>query len=295
MTRTPIVGSCTLWPLLLAASIAAQDPLPRIAYDEKDSVAKIEIHLKDFHDSTRVSDQLKPCFQESDYCVIGTASFLNDEGDVLTAAHVARDAAAVSQTLRDLGIDSELMVAGHARNAEYVKAGVSSGGGAFRASIKTIDPEHDLAVLQPDRNQAIPTVDASRRRQRLTVQLANQRPTAGDAVFAFGFAPYSPALITAVGSITLAVGSQNLIEARKSGDTQLVPVYRAGLNISPSNSGGPLFRSSDGALLGIVSEIKDTKENIEIIIPATEIAKVLSANAIKWTVAPPPARKHRRL
>ena len=87
-------------------------------------------------------------------------------------------------------------------------------------------------------------------------------------------------------SLTLAAGSTNLVEAKKSGDTELVPIYRAGLEINPGNSGAPLFRASDGALQGIVSEIAEGREIIATIVPASEIAKVLSKYAIKWDTAP---------
>jgi len=272
----------------------AQEQLPRIAYDVRDSVVKVEIHLIETGDHERVTDQLKACFQESDYCVIGTGVLINDDGDVLTAAHVASDTTAVSQALKDIAIDSEVMIAGQARNAEYIKGDLRNGSGAFRASIKVIDAEHDIAVLGHDGNSlragasAIDDASMVRRQRSRTAQLAAQRPDVAEAVFAFGFPTYSPALITTPGSIVLAAGSKNLIEARKSGDTELVPIYRTKLDLNPGNSGVPIFRASDGALLGIVSEIGDEREPVATIIPATEIAKVLGANGIKWNAAPPP-------
>jgi hypothetical protein len=296
MTCTRIPGVIFLSSFLFGSLVAAQEQLPRIAYDVKESVVKVEIHLIETGDHERVSDQLKACFAESDYCVIGTGVLINDDGDVLTAAHVARDTTAVSQALKDIAIDSEVMIAGQARNAEYVKGGVRgdvrNGNGAFRASIKLIDAAHDVAVLGHDRNSprpgpaAIDDVSMSHRQESRPVQLAAQRPDVAQAVFAFGFPTYSPALITTAGSVVLAAGSKNLVEARKSGDTQLVPVYRAKLDISPGNSGCPMFRSSDGALQGIVSEIGDEREPVATIIPATEIAKVLTANGIRWSAAP---------
>ena len=301
MARSRMPGIFTMSSLLIGSSLAAQQPLPRTVYEEKESVVKIEIHLKDFHDSARVSDQLKPCFEESDYCVIGTGVRVNDDGDVLTAAHVAKDTNVVSQALRDLAIGSEVMIAGPARNAEYVKASVSSTGGAFRASIKAIDAEHDVAVLEPDRgglNQGLTAIDGGARiqlRGSRVVKLVVQRPDATEAVFAFGFPTYSPGLITTAGNIVLAFGSKNLTEDKKSGDTQLVPVYRAKLEINPGNSGGPLFRTSDGALLGIVSEIGDERDTVATIIPATEIAKFLAANAVRWNAAAMKAPSSKRI
>src|ERR1700676_663233 len=152
MTRPRMPGIFTMSSLLFGSLLAAQQPLPRTVYEEKESVLKIEIHLTDFHDGVRVSDQLKPCFEESDYCVIGTGVRVNDDGDVLTAAHVAKDTNVVTQALRDMAIGSEVMIAGPARNAEYVKTAVRGVSGAFRASIKAIDAEHDVAILEPDRN-----------------------------------------------------------------------------------------------------------------------------------------------
>jgi hypothetical protein len=291
MTRTRI-ASAILSPFLFGSLMVAQEQLPRIAYDVKESVVKVEIHLLESGDHERISDQLKACFEESDYCVIGTGVLINDDGDVLTAASVAKDTTVVSQTLRDIAIDSEVIVAGHARNAEFIKGDVRNGSGAFRASIKVIDAEHDVAVLGHDRNSlqqgpsAIDEASMVHRQGSRAVRLGAQRPEVADAVFAFGFPTYSPALITTAGSVVLAVGSKNLIEARKSGDTELVPVYRAKLDISPGNSGSPLFRATDGALLGIVSEIGDEREPVATIIPATQIAKVLAANGITWSAAP---------
>jgi S1-C subfamily serine protease len=293
MASTRVFGVFTLFSLLFGSSLAAQQQFPAIVYEVKEAVVKIEIHLLNTQDRDGVSDQLRLCFRESDYCVIGTGVRLNDDGDVLTAAHVARDTTAASQSLRDLGIDSEVMIAGEARNAEYVKGEAGGTGGALRASIKKIDPEHDVALLEPESNglkQGISAIDSGsrvRRRALQTVEISVQRPDVAEALFAFGFPMYSPTLITTPGSIVLAIGSKNLIEARKSGDTELVPVYRAKLESSPGNSGGPLFRTSDGALLGIESEIGDERDIVATVIPATEIAKFLSANAIRWNAAPP--------
>jgi S1-C subfamily serine protease len=282
----------------LGSLLVAQQNLPRLATDVKASVVKIEIHLRNFHDAGRVSDQLKPCFEESDYCVIGTGVRINGDGDVLTAAHVARDTSVVWQTLRNTGIESEVMVAGAARNAEYVKAGVETMGGAFPAAIKAIDLEHDVAVLEPARGaRRAASIDDQAGPGKAWLREAKfdlERPSPGEALFGFGFPEYSPGLIATTGAITLAVGSTNLVEAKKSGDTALVPIYRAGLEINPGNSGAPLFRASDGALRGIVSEIAEKPELIATIVPASEIAKVLSKYAIKWDPAPSqPAGKGR--
>ncbi len=293
MARAPRYGIFMVLFAMFAPLLVTQQKLPPIAYDTKQSVVKIEIHLTHTDDSERVSEQLKRCFEESDFCVIGTGVRINDAGDVLTAAHVARDANVVSQTLESSGIKSEVMVAGAARNAEYVKAHAESMGGASRASIKAIDAEHDLAVLEPEGGeQAFVSIDdqgRSGRQGAREVKLDVQRPSAGEAIFAFGFPEYSAGLIASTGSIKLEAGSTNLVEAKKSGDTELVPIYRAGLEINPGNSGAPLFRASDGALQGIVSEIAEGREIIATIVPASEIAKVLSKYAIKWDTAPAPA------
>ncbi len=292
MARISMPSIVTLLSLIFGSPLVGQEQLPQAIYDIRPAVVKLEIHLKDFHDKEIVPDQLKTCFEESDYCVIGTGVRINDDGDVLTAAHVARDTTAVAQTLRDVGITSEVMVAGQARNAEYVKKEASSVVGASSAVIKAVDSEHDIAVFAPDRNapsHASVEFDDhrhSRKKERQEVTLDTQRPNAGEAVFAFGFPMYSAGLITTPGSVTLAAGSRNLIEAHKNGDTQLVPVYRVGLLISPGNTGGPVFRASDGTLLGIVSEIGNERDTVATIIPAAEIAKILGANAIQWSSAP---------
>lgn len=290
MARAPKHGIFVISLLMCAPLLVSQQKLPRIAYDVKGSVVKIEIHLSRIHDSERVGDQLKRCFEESDYCVIGTGVRINNAGDVVTAAHVARDANVVAQTLESTGIESEVMVAGAARNAEFVAGNLERSGGASRASIKAIDAEHDLAVLEPAvGEQAVRSIDDQARSGRLGLREAKldlARPSPGEAIFAFGFPEYSPGLIASTGSITLAVGSTNLMEAKESGDTELVPIYRAGLEVNPGNSGTLLFRASDGALRGIVSEIAEGREIIATVVPASEIAKVLSKYAIKWDTAP---------
>lgn len=291
--------------LVLPTLLAAQQQLPRIAYDMKESVVKIEVHLIHVRDSQRVSDQLQRCFEESDFCVIGTGVRINGEGDVLTAAHVARDTNVVGETLRNTGIDSEVMVAGAAQNAEYTRANTEQMGGVVRASIKAIDSEHDVAVLEPERGgRGFTSLDnevGSSRQGSREVKLDLERPTAGEAIFGFGFPQYSPGLIATTGAITLAMGSTNLLEAKKSGDSALVPIYRSKLEINPGNSGVALFRASDGALRGIVTEMAEKPDLVATIVPASEIAKVLSKYAIKWDAAPsqaangaskPARRKH---
>jgi len=293
MARTQIPGIFILSSLLFGPSLAAQQKFPTIVYEVKETVVKVEIHLVNTQDHESVSDQLKLCFKESDYCVIGAGVRINDDGVVLTAAHVARDTTVASQILLNLGIESEVMIAGEARNAEYVKNDVSTPGGAFRASIMKIDPEHDIALLEPEGSplkQEISAIDSGSRLHRRPLQTARisvQSPDVAEALFAFGFAMFSPALITTPGSVVSATGSKSLIEAKKSGEPQPVPVLRAKLDINPGNSGGPLFRSSDGALLGIESEIGDERGIVATVIPASEIARFLSANAITWNAAAP--------
>src|ERR1700738_1697062 len=189
MTRARIPGIFTLPLLLMGPLLKAQEQMPRILYQAKVSVMKVEIRLVDSGDSERVTDQLKLCFAESDYCVIGTGVRLNDDGDVLTAAHVVRDTSVVIQTLRDMGIDSEVMVAGQARNAEYVKTSLGGVNGAFKAATRAMDPEHDIAVLHLDRNGPKPGFDgieghASSRRGGAgsAAMLDVERPNAGEAV-----------------------------------------------------------------------------------------------------------------
>ena len=291
MTFARIPGLLSSLSLLTgAALVAAQQQIPRLAYDVKESVVKIEIHLTHVHDNEKISDQLKRCFEESDFCVIGTGVRINDGGDVITAAHVARDTGVVTQALRNVGIDSELVIAGAARNAEFVKASMESLGGASRASIKAIDSEHDVAVLETESGgRPFAGIDDRGRPRKSGFREAKldlERPVSKEAIFAFGFPEYSPGLITTTGAITLAVGSANLPEARRNGDTGLVPVYRAGLEMSPGNSGAPLFRASDGALRGIVCEIVEGRQVVATIVPASEIAKVLSKYAVKWQAAP---------
>ncbi|KAA6457869.1 trypsin-like peptidase domain-containing protein [Acidobacteria bacterium AB60] len=273
-----------------------QQTLPPPAYETRASVVKIEVHLTNVDDHERVPDQLRRCFEESDFCVIGTGVRINSEGDVLTAAHVAQDTSAVGEALRNAGIDSQVLIAGSARNAEYVRGDAERTGGVAAASMKAIDTEHDLAVLKTQETGDFAAIDDRTRSNRgREAKLDLQRPDPGEAIFGFGFPEYSPGLIATTGAITLAVGSTNLPEAQKSGNTQLVPVYRAGLEIDPGNSGAAVFRASDGALRGIVCEISEKPSIVATIVPASEIAKVLSKYAVRWDAAPdgPPKVKTR--
>jgi hypothetical protein len=70
MARTRMFGIFTLLSLLSGSSLAAQQQFPAIVYEVKEAVVKVEIHLINTQDRERVSDQLKLCFEENDYCVI---------------------------------------------------------------------------------------------------------------------------------------------------------------------------------------------------------------------------------
>src|SRR6202035_3643917 len=63
MARAPQHGILILSSFICAHLLVSQQKLPRVAYDAKESVVKIEVHLTRVHDSERVSDQLRRCFE----------------------------------------------------------------------------------------------------------------------------------------------------------------------------------------------------------------------------------------
>jgi S1-C subfamily serine protease len=69
-----------------------------------------------------------------------------------------------------------------------------------------------------------------------------------------------------------------------NGITQQSETYTLDLRINHGNSGGPLFSTDDGSVLGIIVEISPTtiENGVAFAVPAKYIAVLLDKSKIPW-------------
>lgn len=220
--------------------------------------------------------------------IVGTGLLINDDSQILTAAHVARAAQDIAQKLTNAGIPFSFEVA-FVQNNIYTSNGDQTRMGTLLtgARIVYIDYQSDLAVLQLQLN---PETMGSRVNGKSDftapkpLKFSIDRPRDGDDVFACGFPFGSVDLVSTTGHMASAEAFEPLVISQNNGFPGRVDVFKVDLRISPGNSGGPLFRESDNAVMGIVVEAT-SGGGYAIAVPAEAITKSLTAHGIKWNAA----------
>ena len=191
---------------------------------------------------------------------IGTGFIVDRDGIVATANHVA-EAALAAQTsgqIASIGLAYP--------NVEDESAGaflVSAMGNFLRIRFDVVaaDPENDIALLKLVKNPFAETPPdlLTTSEQSLAVgpsvaALMAERPHDGEAVAVSGYPLASRALVTTSGNIATSWGT-DAIEAidPKTGRviSDLRSVYLADISVNPGNSGAPVARLDDGAVIGI--------------------------------------------
>jgi S1-C subfamily serine protease len=233
---------------------------------------------------------LGECLAKSIVCIAGTGVFVDDRGDILTAAHVAVSIRDAIKALSAQDISSSIHV-GMPLNREPHTLKVESSSYYLEASIDAIDPEHDVALL---RTQVIedPYRPGSYVQFRnwgdhgpKPVHFYTPRVQHAEEIFTCGFPLFSETLITTEGKIISNVSKIILRSAKDSGLSTTVDAYLSDVQIDHGNSGGPVFRYSDDALIGIMVEMTTKKPVISIIVPSKYLTELLMKQGIKWESA----------
>lgn len=291
-----LVVVCTM-QLCSIQTFAAQRTLPDLIEQVRQSVVQVTITIP--HPGIPFSEVPIPekerAYFAKPFFVLGTGVFINSDGVVLTAAHVAQDAEMILADFAKVGVKAIVNISVQQPNVDSGKILVAAGNIDVPAVLVGIDPSRDVSALRPLQNpfKELPTVIGGvgakdvPRPKPLVAKFGLERPRDGQSIFACGFPKGSPGLITTSGSIASAWNSENLVAAQKNGSDKTIGIYQADLRINPGNSGGPVFRESDQALIGIVVEIGPDRGGLGIIVPAKEITAFLSSMGIAWTAPKP--------
>ncbi len=279
-----------------ACSAVAQKPLPDLVDGVKWSVVRVELMLTNPEDakSSNMPAELRQFLEGGGALAEGTGVIIDDDADILTAGHVASSIVELNHMLYAKGIYTDLMV-GFAQPSLDLPFKVRDDVQSYSAKITFIDSPHDVAILRSSVNpikDRAGTIFAAGGKRLITVNkarsltLALKKPRDGESVFACGFPANSPNLITTSGIIASAAATGSLLSAKGGDAKALVDVYRVDLKVNLGNSGGPLFRDSDGAVLGIIVVVGGGPGGLATVVPSTVIAEVLTKNHILWESAP---------
>jgi S1-C subfamily serine protease len=201
-------------------------------------------------------------------CVVGTGFFVNDRGDVVTAAHVMDDVTKVVQQLAALHIPANPVVSIEVRNKVHNNGDAVIGNqSVFAFRVRTRDPAHDLAVLSPTGSlpfhSPAATLDADRSRD-------------GTEIFACGYPLGALELTTTFGHVATTWAMYKLSTADNESE-----VLRLDLKANIGNSGGPIFDMASQNVIGLaVEQTGDANTPIIIAVPAYYVATLLKRENI---------------
>jgi S1-C subfamily serine protease len=218
----------------------------------------------------------------------GTGFFVSTNGSVLTANHVIATSPC-RLVMIDLPLPS-IMVGGTSISGNY---------SGIVATIIANDPEHDLALLKPQRNPLTPDFrepsvrvgnqEIAGKHESLPAALAVNQLRDGEQVFTSGYPLDGNILITTTGFI----GSSEPIGPDLTAH-RLRDAYWADMRVNHGNSGGALFSAKSGKVVGMIDafegvgvEVNHTSNpviqynsGIAYIIPALDIAEFLKKNSV---------------
>ncbi|MEO6922287.1 MAG: serine protease [Bryocella sp.] len=157
-------------------------------------------------------EQMRKTFEADPVFVMGSGFFVNDRGDIVTAAHVVRGAELVLETLHAQNVEASLMVGITAPSVEN-KQVTSFGYTAVSGRVSDIDNSRDLALLRvarnPFNNSHAPkpkpgTLVISGQSMPSVATISQSRPKDAESIFTCGFPLGTKSLITTVGTIASA-------------------------------------------------------------------------------------------
>lgn len=298
---TSLLFAFTCVWLLIAESLtaAAQKSTADLVDLVRPAVVQVAVKINPLDRRNAVPSPLDRCFRGRAICVVGTGFFVNAAGDVVTASHVAKGVQGrapepgiqqIIQVLEANGIHADTYIAVSWPNVETSQLTVASASQLFPATLMAADAEHDIAVFHATVNPFTnmprtfggPGAAGLPQATAKFVHLALKRPRDGEEIFACGF-PFSEAgLVTTSGAIASAWKTDTLNTAEAAEHPLPIEIYQVDLRLNPGNSGGPVFRMHDQAVLGMAVE---SKGSLGIVVPAKYIAEFLKAHRIQWSSA----------
>lgn len=193
---------------------------------------------------------------------VGTGFICHNSGLVLTARHVTQDAFvyAVKQGLSN----SQLLIGLAQANTENMRANFTLVGG----EVVEEDARHDLALLRMVPNpfdggvgSGIVIGDTPIPLMFDVAATSPERPRDGTAIAVSGYPLSETVLITTSGVLASAWGldiKEEQLPGAPAGFTRpdIKDSYLADVSVNPGNSGGPVYRSEDGVVIGVCVAFK---------------------------------------
>lgn len=238
---------------------------------------------------------------------LGTGFFVNSAGYVITARHVITEG---TTFLNQIQAGEKRMVVGLAiPNAENMR------GNFILIEFELIDEDerHDLALLKLKRNpfkgEVTSGIKIGNQETPLPVLAApmrEERPRDGEAIAISGYPLGQPVLITNAGSLA-TVWSYDTAEVRLPGAPEwfrfpdIADSYLADVETNRGNSGGPVYLSENGTVIGVCVGAKaapvryqggsDVSLNnqqlfyssgLTVVVPARYVIELLKKNGLDW-------------
>jgi S1-C subfamily serine protease len=229
---------------------------------------------------------------------LGTGFLVDDQGHVVTAQHVLKGAKDVAADFPHADIHIGIGLA--YPNSDQLR-------GNFRVTpfeVLEEDNEHDLALLRMRVNPFSGEIDAGIEVDGRTVKpsygvssLRTRRPRDGDPICVSGYPLGEPVMVTNGGMVASSWSVQ------LDDYSNLRDVYLGDVQSNPGNSGGPVYDSTDGAVLGvlvagrltdvvagrkplIINGLKVRADaGLSLIVPTKYVVSVLDRNHVRWASA----------
>jgi S1-C subfamily serine protease len=193
--------------------------------------------------------------------VLGTGFWVSENGLVITARHVIEDARRLMASFPG----SRLMIGQSIPSVTDPEFTIRGSFNYLNSEVVEEDPRHDIALIQAIRNPFVteqrpfiktltPDTDVYPLLGLATLSTSEVRD--GEQVGVSGYPLAEPVLVTTSGGIASALGT-NIQHAQALGAPpgytipNIADSYLADVAVNPGNSGGPVYRVSDGGVIGV--------------------------------------------
>ncbi len=193
--------------------------------------------------------------------VLGTGFWVSENGLVMTAGHVIEDAQRLMASLPG----SRLMIGQSIPSITDPEFTIRGSFNYLGSEVVEEDPRHDIALIQAMQNPfaieqrpfiKTPALDTDVYPLLGLATLSTSEVRDGEQIGVSGYPLAEPALVTTSGGIASALGA-NIQHAQALGAPpgytipNIADSYLADVAVNPGNSGGPVYRISDGGVIGV--------------------------------------------
>jgi S1-C subfamily serine protease len=291
MVRPPMLGCFVLLVvLLLAFSTSSQSgeekPHPMTVAQTIEIIrpATVQITLQVYNvaeESRELIRQKHPAAMQTGsayHIPQGTGFLVNADGYVVTAYHVIRDG---RQLLAEIKADRKRLVVAFAEpnivlpNGREIRAN-------FQVSSFTDvsqNPNADLSLLKVNQIPMAAFVKEMPFSPLKPPVLRTKRPQDGEPIAVSGYPFGEPVLVTNAGWLGSAWAFQNI-------NNIPMDVYLGDVVVNPGNSGGPVYSTETGAVLGVCvvrTSAPRFGAGLISITPTRYIVELLNQNHVNWS------------